>query len=356
MKTRRGLTLLELVVAIGMIAALSLPAMAQAADAYQRIDLEKVVEIADKPGEVSVGKLEAGEIYDVRVTARNTTGEPFTPKKAEATCSCIVGIIPDHPIESGKSGSFLFRIRTSTAKPSMYQQVSIHGAGGKDGKGEAVWKFNLRAEVVSPVSIAAPRSLPGEKPDSARSIAVDLAARFPHVDLSSAVVRCASDGFQIKNQVNTKDKISLELKQSSDVDISGWGCHIDVEYLDVKQAAKRSYRLEVPIRQDARFSVRPQVVFLAEGKSPSNVELFLIGKTDSFSETDLEQASVELLDSQGKSLALLAKTAEVKRFSLRLECQLPPDASHLPESDFHLRVKVGDVSITKLIPVRFSKP
>ena len=58
---------------------LLLPAVAPAADAYKRIDLEKEVEIADKPGEVSVGKPEAGEIYDVRVTARNSTGHPFTP-------------------------------------------------------------------------------------------------------------------------------------------------------------------------------------------------------------------------------------------------------------------------------------
>jgi hypothetical protein len=232
MKERRGLVFSHLVIVaafFGAVAKFPLPTFAEDVPAYKRIDIEKEVEVADKPGEVIVGKLEAGEIYDVRVAARNTTGQPFTPKKAVATCSCVVGIIPDHQIENGKLGSFLFRIRTSAAKSSLYQQVSIHGDGGKDGKGEAIWKFNVRAELVSPVQIVATRPLSVEMTDSARSIEVDLGAGFPHVDLSSAVVRSVSEGYQVKEQVNTADRVSFQLKQASDVDISGWGCYVDVE-------------------------------------------------------------------------------------------------------------------------------
>src|SRR5438045_859416 len=142
MRVHRGLDLVDMAIVaaiMGVVATLPLPASAKEAAAYKQINIEKEVEVADKPGEVSVGKLEAGEIYDVRVTARNTTGQPFTPKKAVATCSCIVGIIPDHQIDNGKLGSFLFRIRTSSAKSSLYQQVSIHGDGGMAEK-EAIWK------------------------------------------------------------------------------------------------------------------------------------------------------------------------------------------------------------------------
>ncbi|MFN0020702.1 MAG: DUF1573 domain-containing protein [Pirellulaceae bacterium] len=290
MKTRRRLNSLNLVMVkiMSVLLALSFPTIAIGEDAYKRINLEKEVEVADKPDEVQVGKLEAGEIYDVRVNVRNTTGKPFTPKKAVATCSCIVGIIPEQMIESGKSGSFLFRIRTSLGKPTLYQQVSIRGAGSKDEKGEALWKFNVRAEVVSPISVVATRPLPAEKPGSIRSVAVDLIAGFSHVDLSKSVVRSVSDGFQVKEQSNTKDKTTFVLQQSSDIDNSGWGCHVEVEYLDGKQDKRRSLRLEIPIRQDARFSVRPQVVFVAETKSPSDLELMLIGKTDAFAEGDLE--------------------------------------------------------------------
>ena len=86
------------------------------------------------------------------------------------------------------------------------------------------------------------------------------------------------------------------------------------------------------------------------------MELFLIGKTEGFSEADLEQASVELIDGEGKSLPLLAKAKEIQRFSFRVAFQLPSDASHVPESDFHLRVKVGDATVTKPIRLIFAKP
>jgi hypothetical protein len=126
--------------------------------------------------------------------------------------------------------------------------------------------------------------------------------------------------------------------------------------MDARQKSERVFRLEVPIRQDARFSVRPQVVSLAAGKSTSTVGLLLIGNTQRYAEADFDDVSVELLDGQGKSHPLLAKVANVKRFSFQLECQLPHDASHVPEGEFHLRVKVGDTIITKPIPVRFSQP